>query len=89
MWQRLALNALLLILISACSPSDKATVDKLNSLSYAFHYRNIDSTEVYARRAYDLATFADGRAEALNNLAFVSMVRMDYNKAEQQLKEAS
>ena len=88
MWQRLALNALLLILISACSPSDKATVDKLNSLSYAFHYRNIDSTEVYARRAYDLATFADGRAEALNNLAFVSMVRMDYNKAEQQLKEA-
>ena len=88
MWQRLALNALLLLLISACSPSDKATVDKLNSLSYAYHYRNIDSTEVYARRAYDLATFDDGRAEALNNLAFVSMVRMDYNKAEQQLKEA-
>lgn len=88
MWQRLALNALLLILISACSPSDKAAVDKLNSLSYAYHYRNIDSTEVYARRAYELASFDDGRAESLNNLAFVSMVRMDYNKAEQQLKEA-
>jgi signal transduction histidine kinase len=69
-------------------PSDKAAVDKLNSLSYAFHYRDIDSTEYYAQRAYELSSFDDGRAEALNNLAFVSLVRMDYDKAEQQLNEA-
>ena len=37
MWLRLALNVSVIILISACSPSDKAAVDKLNSLSYACH----------------------------------------------------
>ena len=89
MWLRLALNVSLLILFSACSPSDKAAVDKLNSLSYAFHYRDIDSTEIYARRALALSdAYDDGRAEALNNLAFVSIVRMDYAKAGQLLDEA-
>jgi len=89
MWLRLALNVSVIILLSACSPSDKAAVDKLNSLSYACHYRNIDSTEQYAKQAYDLSThYDDGRAEALNNLAFVSMARMDYALAEHQLLEA-
>ena len=89
MWLRLALNLSLLLLISACSPSDKAAVDKLNSLSYACHYRNIDSTEVYARRALALSSgYDDGRAEALNHLAFVSMVRMDYYRADSLLNEA-
>ncbi len=89
MWLRLALNLAVVILISACSPSDKAAVDKLNSLSYACHYRNIDSTAYYAQQAYDLSSrYAAGKAEALNHLAFVSMVRMDYARAEQQLKEA-
>ncbi len=78
-----------LFLFVACSPSDKAAVDKLNSRSYACHYRNIDSTETYAKRALALsASYDDGCAEALNHLAFVSMVRMDYQRAEQQLKEA-
>ena len=89
MWLRLALNLSAVILISACSPSDKAAVDKLNSLSYACHYRNIDSTEIYANKALALSSsYDDGRAEALNNLAFVSMARMDYNRAEKQLTEA-
>lgn len=77
-----------LLLFVACSPSDKAAVDKLNSISYAYHYRNIDSTELYAHRAYDLASTDDNKAEALNNLAFVSIVRMDYAAAERQLNEA-
>ena len=64
-------------------------MDKLNSLSYAYHYRDIDSTELYAQRAYDAAKGYDaGRAEALNNKAFVSIVRMDYDKAEKQLNKA-
>ena len=89
MWLRLALNLSAVILISACSPSDKAAVDKLNSLSYACHYRNIDSTEIYANKALALSSsYDDGRAEALNNLAFVSMARMDYDRAEKQLTEA-
>ena len=90
MWLRLALNTLLALLIfSACSSPDRQAVDKLNSLSYAYHYRHIDSTELFAQRAYDAAKGYDaGRAEALNNKAFVSIVRMDYDKAEQQLNEA-
>ena len=87
MWLRLALKSLLVTLIfSACSPSDRQQVDKLNSLSYACHYRNIDSTEHYARQAAGLSqTYSGGRAEALNNLAFVSIIRMHYDEAERML----
>ena len=87
MWLRLALKLIAVtFVISACSPSDRQQVDKLNSLSYAYHYRNIDSTEYYARQALSMPTCHDDqRAEALNNLAFVSMVRMDYDHAQQLL----
>ena len=69
--------------------SDRQQVDKLNSFSYAYHYRHIDSTAYYAQQAYDMSEgYADGRAEALNHLAFVSMARMDYNRAERQLRDA-
>lgn len=68
-------------------------VDGLNDAAYAWHYRDIDSTEAYARRAMaasagsGLANFLkrDGCAEALNHLAFVSLVRMDYELADRQL----
>ena len=87
MWLRHALKLLLSILVlSACSPSDRQQVDKLNSLSYAYHYRSIDSVEHYAREAFRLADgYSDGRAEALNNLAFVSTIRMCYDEASRQL----
>ena len=76
------------ILISACTRPDRQTVDKLNSLSYAYHYKNVDSTEYYAKQAYDLSTHYDkGRAEALNNLAFTDIVKMQYDKAELRLNE--
>lgn len=78
-----------LLFFSACSRIDRQQVDTLNDISYAYHYRNIDSTETYARRAYALAgRYGEGRAEALNNMAFVSMARMDYEKAQEQLSEA-
>lgn len=64
-------------------------MDKLNSVSYAYHYRNLDSAEIYAKRAYQLAGQYDaGKAEALNNMAFVSIVRMNYAQAYRQLTEA-
>ena len=90
MWLRLALNLTVIILISACSPSDESAVDKLNSQSYSNHYRNLDSYRgIGAKRALALAdSYHDGRAEVFNHLAFVSMARMDYQRAEQQLKEA-
>ena len=91
MWLRHALKFLVLIsLISACSSPDRQVVDKLNLLSYAYHYRSLDSTEYYARQALSLsADRADVRnevyAEALNNLAFVSIARMRYDEAARQL----
>ena len=76
------------IILSACSRTDRQAVDKLNEQSYAYHYRNIDSTESYARRAAELAEgYHVGRAEALNNLAFVHIVRMEYDEAERLLNE--
>ena len=87
-----------LFLLSACQPSGRQDVDALNDLSYAYHYRNIDSTECYARRALGEPSHCDGirdkqpnwardeqKAEAYNNLAFVSIVRMNYALAERQL----
>ena len=77
------------ILLSACSRTDRQAVDKLNSQSYAYHYRNIDSTEALACRSFELAeNYPAGRAEALNNMAFVNIVRMRYDEAERQLDEA-
>lgn len=87
MWLRHALKLLILLhVISACSPQDRQAADKLNSLSYAYHYRDLDSTEFYAREAFEAsADYKDGRAEALNNLAFVSIARMQYDRAKLQL----
>ena len=81
MWLRHALNSLLAILvISACSSPDRQAMDRLNNLSYAYHYRNIDSVEYYASAARETA-------EGVNNLAFVKMVRMDYDAAEKFLNQ--
>ena len=83
---RSAYIILITLLFSACSQPDRQHVDRLNSLSYNYHYRNIDSTEHYAQQAYELSEHYDkGRAEALNHLAFVNIVRMQYNEAEKRL----
>ena len=71
---------------SACSPSHKGEVDELNSLSYAFHYRNLDSTKVLANKALKLSDdYSAGYAEACNNLAFVAIAKMDYRTAKRWL----
>ena len=78
------------ILFSACTRPDRQTVDKLNLQSYAYHYRNIDSTLHLAQRAYQMAEDYDaGKAEALNNLAFVHIVKMEYDEAERLLHEVT
>ncbi len=69
-----------LFLLSACSTPDRQALDRLNTLSYAYHYRDIDSVEYYASAAKETA-------EGLNNLAFVKMVRMDYKAADEYLNQ--
>lgn len=72
----------------ACEPTYNSEVDKLNRASYAFHYRSLDSTKVLAERALNLAKRYDaGWAEAMNNLAFVKIARMDYDGANGLLDE--
>lgn len=89
MWQKLALKIIApIIIFSACSPSNRQAVDRLNSLSYAYHYRDIDSVEYLANEAYDQSLhYSDGQAEALNNLAFVRIIRMQYDQADSLLKK--
>ncbi len=61
------------LFFSACSSqSDRGEVDRLNDISYSFHYRNIDSTRLYAEKALALSGgYSCGRAEAFNNLAYI------------------
>ena len=77
-----------LLFFSACSPSHKEEVDRLNSLSYAYHYRSLDSTKVFADSALSLSEgYSAGYAEACNNLAFVAIAKMDYARARKWLAE--
>ena len=74
------------LLMASCDRPAHTGADGFNDTAYAWHYRDLDSTEHYARLAMAAsASYADGHAEALNHLAFVSLVRMDYDRARRQL----
>lgn len=77
------LIGILSLFFSACSSdNDNSEVDRLNTMSYVFHYRDIDSTLIFADRALALSEgYSAGKAEAYNNLAFSSIARMDYKEA--------
>ena len=80
------LFVVMLFSVYACSSRKDAEVDHLNHLSYINHYRNLDTAEAYARKALSLSNdYSDGKAEAYNNLAFVSICRMQYALAGNQL----
>lgn len=70
--------ALGLLFFSACSPTDRQGVDELNSLSYAYHYRSLDSVVHYADNVSNPAFVANH----LNDLAFVAIAKMDYVAAD-------
>ncbi|MCM1311393.1 MAG: DUF5112 domain-containing protein [Bacteroides sp.] len=56
-----------------------AHVDSLNMAAYNSRYRSLDSTELYARRAFaKTSRYADGKNESFCHLAFVRFMRMDY-----------
>ena len=71
-----------LLLFSACKPVDNRTVDELNSRSYYYHYKSLDSTAFFARKALAASDgYHAGKAEAYNNLAFVDIMKMKYQDA--------
>ena len=68
----------------SCTPSCKPSVDEMNASAYSFHYKDLDSTQVYAGKALRLAMaegYSAGRVEAMNHLAFVALAKMDYHQA--------
>ena len=72
----------------ACGNNNAEEADRLNTLAYAFHYRDLDSTAMYAQRAFDAsANYANGRAEALNNQAFVYIAKMEFETASKLLAD--
>ena len=78
----------MLFVVLACVSFDNKEsvmrIDHYNDVSYQNHYRSLETTKRYAQRALILAEnigYDDGKAEALNNLAFVSIAKMDYDKA--------
>lgn len=76
------IGILSLLFFSACSSHDNGRVDELNSLSYAYHYRSLDSVSKYAHEAFRLSNgYSSGKAEAYNNLAFVHIAKMQYPEA--------
>lgn len=76
-----------LFLYSACSSgnSRQDEADRLNRLSYASRYKNLDSALIYARQAYDIAEKSEynkGKAIALINESFYMSARMKYNDSD-------
>lgn len=57
-------------------------VDSLNSQAYIYRYSDIDSSLHFAKSAYrNSKDYDDGKAEALNNLAFVSFQQMYFDRS--------
>lgn len=66
----------------SCSSNNIKEIDELNETAYGFHYRNIDSSRIYALKALKASNnYSAGKAEAYNNLAFVAIAQMKYQKA--------
>ena len=78
-----------LFVFSACTQKDRGKADRLNDLAYVSHYSNLDSTLHYADSVLKLDIDDARRAEALNNMAFVDIMRMDYGRADSILKTIS
>lgn len=82
--------SMMALFLAACSSPDRRMVDKLNDISYGFHYKNLDSTFRYAVLADSLSgSYDEGKAEALNNLAFCYIARMDYENAYELLRQVA
>ena len=78
----------LLLFFSACDAPHRQQVDDYNDKAYAAHYRNLDSVKIYAKQALALSNgYNTGKAEALNNLAFVYLMQMHFEKAYATLNE--
>ncbi len=86
---RLLLTFAIISIVVACDyDKNCGEADRLNDKAYHYHYISLDSTTVYANKALDASTDYDaGHNEAMNNLAFVDIMKMNYRQAEKKLKD--
>lgn len=89
----LTLTVWSLLLCSACSSDNDGIqeVDRLNDISYATRYQDLDSSHSYALRASELAKqigYRDGIAESAINETFYEIARLNYQKADSLLSLA-
>lgn len=84
---RLSFVLTAVLLLFSCSGEEGEEADFMNDMAYRFHYISLDSTVVYSNKALANSTRYDaGRNEAMNNLAFVDIMKMDYREAETKLR---
>lgn len=83
-WALVCISLLGLVSCVGTAPGREVRlVDSLNLVSYEWRYRNLDSSQVAARRALQsVGLYSSGKAEAYNNLAFCAFMRMDFELAE-------
>ena len=70
------------MLAVSCDSGYRESIDRLNDEAYDQHYRDLGATLSRAIDAYRSAeNYHRGRAEALNNIAFVGIAKMKYHEA--------
>ena len=84
-----ALIPMIALLIACASASEKRTpCSECNDLAYRMRYTDIHMSLEAARKAYDRSSGdPDGKAEALNNMAYADYQQMRYDHALNLLKE--
>lgn len=87
------LSVLLLAALFSCmgaAPTREVHfIDSLNRQAYAYRYKNLDSSYLSARKAYENThlLYKQGKAEACNNLGFCAFMQMNFEEAERLHKE--
>lgn len=81
---KLLASMLVLVWFCGCGSHSSNEAEHCNDLAYYYHYRNLDSVNTYAHRAIRVAGHDEKIvSEALNHLAFVAIMRMNYPLAKQ------
>lgn len=71
-----------LVMVQCVSDEKQGQIDTWNAKAYALHYVNLDEVEQLADSVLKhCRSYNHGRAEALNNRAFVEIARMQYDRA--------
>lgn len=79
----LYLCATMISCVGTAPTKEVRLIDSLNQVSYAYRYKNLDSSCHAASRAYrEVSLYKQGKAEASNNLGFCAFMRMDFEQAE-------